>query len=61
MKNFYQLEQASFQLVNNQSSAVTTVNQVSPAGITAMASSSAAIYRFYEGQEWDSQEVLMFQ
>lgn len=52
MKHFYEVEQASFQIVNNESEAeaVNTINQESPAGITAMALSSSAIYRYYQGQ-----------
>jgi hypothetical protein len=49
MNNYYQLERACFQIVSNQSDAVSIVNQVSPAGIAAMASSSNDIYHFYQG------------
>jgi len=52
MKHYYEVEQASFQIVNNESEAeaVNTINQESPAGITAMALSSSAIYRYYQGE-----------
>ena len=49
MNNYYQLERACFQIVSNQSDAVSIVNQVSPAGVAAMASSSSDIYHFYQG------------
>jgi len=59
MDNYYQLERACFQIVNNESDAVSIVNQVSPAGIAAMASSSSDIYNFYQGQPASCENITL--